>query len=151
MKLTSTAFEDQKVLPTKFTCQGEGVNPPLTISGVPETGKSLALIVDDPDAPAGTWTHWTLWNLPPTTVEIPENWVIPDSIIEGTTSFGEQTYGSPCPPNGSHRYFFKIFALDQLLDLPSSSSAEELEQAMQGHVLDSAMLMGTYQRTQSAN
>lgn len=146
MKLTSTAFENQKEIPEKYSCQGENTNPPLTISGVPETSKSLALIIDDPDAPSGTWSHWTLWNIPPTTTEIPESWVIPDSIIEGMTSFGEQTYDGPCPPNGSHRYFFKIFALDQELELDKATTAEELEQAMKGHVLDSATLMGTYQK-----
>lgn len=144
MKLTSTAFKDQESIPTEYTCKGEDKNPPLSISDVPQTAQSLALILDDPDAPSGTWTHWTLWNIPPTTTEIPENWTVPASITEGLTSFGKQEYGGPCPPSGIHHYQFKLFALDQTLDLPGNSTVEKLMSAMEGHVLDSALLIGTY-------
>ena len=105
---------------------------------------SLALIVDDPDAPAGDWVHWTVWNISPETVEITEG--SPPSGVEGTTDFGKTGWGGPCPPSGTHRYFFKLYALDQELDLDSSATKSEIETAITGHVLDKAELVGLYER-----
>lgn len=146
MKLTSSAFENNTNIPSKYTCQGDGVNPPLSVHEVPETTQSLALTVNDPDAPGGTWTHWTLWNLPPNTQEIPEAYQTEAPVIEGLTSFGNLGYGGPCPPSGRHRYYFKIFALNQSLDLKSGSTIAQLEAAMEGKILASAELMSTYQK-----
>lgn len=145
MKISSIAFQPDSKLPTKYTCDGEGVSPPLTIGEVPENTKSLALIVDDPDAPAGIWVHWVLFNIPPSTVEISEN-SVPQNSMQGVTSYGDNKYGSPCPPSGVHRYFFKLYALDIMLDLPASTTAQDLEKTMDGHILDQAELMATYNR-----
>lgn len=145
MKITSTAFEHNTQIPSKYTCDGDNSNPPLTIEGVPETAKSLVLIVDDPDAPVGDWVHWTVWNIPSTTKEIAEN-SVPQGI-QGTTDFGTISYGGPCPPSGSHRYFFKLYALDSELDLPSTAKKADIEKAIEPHTLDSTHLMGLYQRT----
>jgi len=145
MKITSSAFEQNQSIPSKYTCDGENINPPLSVSGVPENAQSLALIFDDPDAPAGTWIHWVVWNIDPKTAEIPEN-SAPAEATEGTTSFGKPGYGGPCPPSGEHRYFFKLYALDTKLDLDLSAGADRLEAAMKGHVLAEAELMGVYSR-----
>lgn len=147
MRLTSTAFEHQQSIPPKYTCDGNDINPPLAWSSVPANAKSLALIVDDPDAPMGTWVHWTMWNIDPKTTEIAEN-SVPAGAIQGVTSSNENAYGGPCPPSGVHRYFFKLYALDTILELPTSSNKAVLEAAMKGRVLASAELMGTYQRLQ---
>lgn len=149
MKITSAAFQHNGNMPSKYTCDGENINPPLSINDVPTAAKSLVLIVDDPDAPMGIWVHWTVWNIDPATTEIAENSVpkgIDGSAVEGTTSFGERGYGGPCPPSGTHRYFFKLYALDTLLDLPSSAKAGDIEKAASGHILDKAELMGLYKR-----
>lgn len=145
MKLTSSAFLHNSEIPSKYTCDGENINPPLGISGVPEGAKSVALISDDPDAPAGTWVHWTLWNISTATAEIPEN-SAPEGAIEGKTSFGKLGYGGPCPPSGTHRYFFKLYALDTIVNLDSSASKEDVLSAIEGHILDQAELIGTYRR-----
>jgi len=145
MKIASTAFKPDEMIPSKYTCDGENVNPQLNISGIPEDAESLVLIVDDPDAPGGTWVHWTVWNIDPGTNEIAEN-SIPGGAIEGVTDFGVTGYGGPCPPSGTHRYFFKVYALDTTLDLDSSATAKGVEDAMQGHILDSAELIGLYER-----
>ena len=145
MQLTSPAFSHNEAIPKKYTCDGDNINPPLTITDVPKDTKSLALIIDDPDAPMGTWVHWTVWNMDPGMTEIAEN-SVPNGV-EGYTSSGKPGYGGPCPPSGTHRYFFKLYALDTLLDLSPRTDASQLEQAMQGHVLDSAELMGTYSRS----
>lgn len=144
LSLKSTAFKNNDSLPSKYTCQGEDINPPLEINGVHPATKSLVLIMDDPDAPAGIWTHWTAWNIPPATTNIAEN-SKPDGV-EGTTSFGKPGYGGPCPPSGTHRYFFKLFALNTILDLPSSANKEDLEKAMKGYILDKTELIGLYQK-----
>lgn len=141
MQLTSSAFTDE--IPSVYSCDGQNVNPPLTISGTPVESKSLALIVDDPDAPRGDWVHWVVWNIDPGTTDITEN-SVPGT--EGTTDFGTAAWGGPCPPPGTHRYFFKLYALDTTLDLPSTSTKADLESAMQGHVLEQTELVGTYQR-----
>lgn len=136
MKLSSPVFDSNTTIPSKYTCDGENVNPPLSISNIPVGTKSLALIVDDPDAPAGTWTHWIVLNIDPSTTEIAEN-SVPAGATQGTTSFGTAKWGGPCPPSGTHRYFFKLFALD--------SQPNSLE-GMDGHILGQAELVGIYKR-----
>jgi Raf kinase inhibitor-like YbhB/YbcL family protein len=144
MKIESPAFAAQQKIPKKYTCEGEDHSPPLTFSGVPAQAKSLALIVDDPDAKHGTFDHWIAWNLPPTTNVLAEGAFVPRQGING---FGQKHYRGPCPPPGApHRYFFKLYALDALLTLPESSSKEDLEKAMEGHILMRAELVGLYQR-----
>ena len=143
MKLTSPAFEHNQMIPKKYTCQGEDINPPLAISGIPEGTKSLVLIMDDPDAPGGNWDHWLIYNIAPT-AEIKEN------SVPGTQTrndFGRLDYGGPCPPLGTHRYFFKLYALDTTLVFKGAPSKEALEKAMQGHILEKAELIGLYQKT----
>ncbi len=144
MKLTSTAFGNNENIPAKFTCEGENINPPLEINEVPAGAKSLVIIVDDPDAPTGDWVHWTVWKIKPDTKGISED-SIPAGAVEGMTDFGEPGYGGPCPPSGTHRYQFKIFALDTLLNLAASAKKQDIETAMEGHILDQAMLVGLYQ------
>jgi len=143
MKITSTAFKHNEPIPEKYTCKGRGINPPLVVSDVPETAQSLVLIVDDPDAPSGLWTHWTAWNIDPKTTEIKEN-STPSDAIEGITSAQTNGWHPPCPPSGTHRYFFKIFALDTHLDLPSSTNPDQLKSAMQNHVFAQAELIGLF-------
>lgn len=145
MKIESPAFKNNENIPAKYTCDGQDVNPALKISEVPEGAKSLVLIVDDPDAPMGTWVHWTVWNIATSTSEITEN-SVPEAAIEGLTDFGKPGWGGPCPPSGTHRYFFKLFALDMTLDLDSSAKIEDLETEMQGRILAQAELIGLYQR-----
>ncbi len=145
MKISSSAFKNNEFIPSKYTCDGENINPPLSISGAPKNTKSLALIVDDPDAPHGTWIHWTIWNIDPKIGEICAN-STPPNATEGITSFGKPGYGSPCPPSGTHRYFFKIYALDTKIDLLASSKVNELEKAIEGHILDNAEIIGLYSR-----
>jgi len=141
--VSSSAFENNRAIPPKYTCDGEDVNPPLKIEGVPEEAKSLALIVEDPDAPAGLWIHWVVWNIPPT-VTIKEN-SVPGT--EGMTTSRARVYGGPCPPSGTHRYFFKVYALDTKLDLSENSGKREVEKAMQNHVLAGGELIGLYSRS----
>ena len=145
MKILSSSFNPNENIPSKFTCDGESINPSFQILDVPENAQSLALISDDPDAPSGTWVHWIVWNIDPQTTEIKEN-SVPNGAVEGTTSFGNTGYGAPCPPSGTHRYFFKLFALDTKLDLPSSTTANQLEQAMGNHIIEKAELIGLYSR-----
>ncbi|HEY3037142.1 MAG TPA: YbhB/YbcL family Raf kinase inhibitor-like protein [Pyrinomonadaceae bacterium] len=150
IKLSSTAFQDGEMIPTKYTCNGANVSPPLEWSGVPQTAKSLALICDDPDAPGKTWVHWVVFDLPASRTSLPEN-VPPQETIadggkQGTTDFKKIGYGGPCPPSGTHRYFFKIHALDTDLNLNSRTTKDQLLQAMKGHVLAQGELMGRYKR-----
>jgi len=145
LTLSSTAFEHEGTIPSKYTCDGEDINPPLKIEGVPEGTQSLTLIVDDPDAPAGTWVHWILFGMSPEVTEIPEN-TVPESASEGVNSWDKHEYGGPCPPSGTHRYFFKLYALDTKLALAAGATKAELEQAMEGHILAETVLMGTYER-----
>ncbi|MBI4022890.1 YbhB/YbcL family Raf kinase inhibitor-like protein [Candidatus Berkelbacteria bacterium] len=146
MKLTSPAFEQSGAIPTRYTCQGGDVSPPLAIADVPDGTKSLALIVDDPDAPVGLWVHWLVWNLDPTLTEIPAG-TVPRGGVEGTTSAKTTGYHGPCPPDREHRYYFKVFALDTLLELPPSTAKADLEAAMEGHIVNHAELMGRYEQT----
>lgn len=143
MKITSTAFTDSTSIPLKYTCQGDNINPELKIEGVPENAKSLALIMDDPDAPMGTWVHWVVWNISPDITTIPQN-SVPAESIEGITSFGKSGYGGPCPPKGVHRYYFKLYALNDKLNIPKNSNKEDLLKAMDGKIIQQAELMGTY-------
>ncbi len=147
MQITSPAFTHNDSVPSKYTCDADDINPPLQISGIPEGTQSLALIVDDPDAPRGDWVHWLVWNIDPSTSEIPEN-SVPANAIQGLTDFQRNDWGGPCPPSGTHRYFFKLYALDSTLDIPASSQKADLESAMQNHILSQAELVGLYQRNQ---
>jgi Raf kinase inhibitor-like YbhB/YbcL family protein len=152
--LTSPAFQAGAEIPARYTCEGEGCSPPLQWSGVPPDAKSLVLIVDDPDcpdpqAPRNTWVHWLLYNLPPTTVSLAEGvppQALPAGTLEGVTDFKRTGWGGPCPPIGRHRYFFRLFALDITLPDLHRPSRTRLEQAMKGHLLAGAELMGTYQK-----
>ncbi|MBN2120821.1 MAG: YbhB/YbcL family Raf kinase inhibitor-like protein [Candidatus Omnitrophica bacterium] len=142
MKLTSPEFKHNELIPKKFTCQGQDVNPALVIEGVPQDTQSLSLIVDDPDAPMGTWVHWVVFDIP--VVSKIEESSIPGK--QGFNDFGREDWGGPCPPSGTHRYFFKLYALDTSLNLKEGISKEELEGAMQGHILDKAELIGLYKK-----
>ncbi len=145
MKIISSVFKDGGNIPAKYTCSGEGINPPLQWSQVPVNTKSLVLIVDDPDAPSGVFSHWVLWNIPAHISELKENSVPINSEI-GVGSNGENKYVSPCPPSGIHHYRFKLFALDSELFLPASSRQIHLEQAMGGHILDQTMVVGLFKK-----
>lgn len=145
LKISSPVFPHDGTIPPKFTCDGTDVNPPLSVAGIPEKTRSLALIVDDPDAPARTWVHWVVWDIPPGTGEIPEN-SVPAGATQGTNDFGKQRYGGPCPPSGTHRYFFKLYALDAPLALKPGASKGQVEEAMKGHILGQAELIGRYRR-----
>lgn len=145
VKITSPAFKQREYIPSKYTCDGKDVNPPLTIENIPSGTKSLALIVDDPDAPRRTWVHWVVWNVDPGTREIKEQ-SIPAGAIQGMNDFGNRDYGGPCPPSGTHRYFFKLYALDTALTLGPDSTKAALEVAMKGHILAEAELIGLYER-----
>jgi len=146
MKITSSAFLDNDKIPPKYTCDSENVNPPLTLSAVPKEAQSLVLIMDDPDAPGGTFTHWVVFNIPPSTMQILEN-SVPENSIQGATDFGKVGYGGPCPPSGTHRYFFKLYALDSVLELSEGASKEEIEDAMEDHIIDSCQIIGLYSRS----
>jgi Raf kinase inhibitor-like YbhB/YbcL family protein len=140
----SPAFENNKRIPAKYTCDGDEVNPPLTIEGAPEETKSLVLIIDDPDASIGTWNHWLVWNILPTTRKIEENTVLG---TQGVNTAGKRAYGGPCPPSGTHRYFFKVYALDATLNSNPNSRKEDVEKAMEGHILAKGELLGLYRRS----
>jgi hypothetical protein len=146
LKLSSTAFSHNGQIPQKYTCDGTDVNPPLVIENVPTGARSLALIVDDPDAPTGSWVHWVVWNIDPATKEIKEN-SVPRSASQGITDFRTPKYNGPCPPSGTHRYFFKLYALDTTLALNHHAAKPILEQAMKGHILAQTELIGLYART----
>ncbi|MGK7924506.1 MAG: YbhB/YbcL family Raf kinase inhibitor-like protein [Spirulina sp.] len=143
MKLASPAFAHNAPIPQQYTCQGEDISPPLTIDNIPEGTIALALIVDDPDAPMGTWDHWLIWNLQPAG-EIQEG-SAPGT--QGQNSWGRNDYGGPCPPRGTHRYFFKLYALDSELALPKGTTKAQLEAAMEGHILERAELLGLYKKS----
>ncbi len=142
LSVTSPAFANNGRIPAKYTCDGNDVNPPLSIEGIPEGTKSLVLIVDDPDAPRGTWDHWIVWNIPPAQ-KIEEN-SVPGT--EGLNDSGRRSYGGPCPPSGTHRYFFKVYALDTTLNLSPNSRKRDVEKAMMGHILAQGQIVGLYSR-----
>ena len=143
ISITSSSFQAGGDIPAKFTCDGTNVSPALQIGGVPNEAKSLVLLVDDPDAPRGLFTHWIIWNIDPKTTRVAEN-SAPGAGVQGTNDFGKRNYGGPCPPSGTHRYFFKIFALDTKLELKPNARRAELDAAMRGHVLAQGELMGRY-------
>ena len=145
MKLTSPAFGNNGDIPSKYTCDGEDINPPLKIEGVPKNAKNLVLIIDDPDAPAGVWVHGVAFNIDPETTSIEER-SGPKSGVAGKNSWGKNSYGGPCPPSGIHRYFFKLYALDKKLDLDGSATKAEVEKAMEGHIIEKAEFVGKYSR-----
>lgn len=145
MKITSVAFQNNTKIPSKYTCDGENINPPLEFVDVPNNTKSLVLIVDDPDAPSKTWVHWVVYNINPDVTEVEEN-SIPEGGIEGMTDFGKPGYGGPCPPSGTHRYFFKLYALDATFDIPQNATKQMVEEKMEGHILDKAEFIGFYSR-----
>lgn len=144
MKITSPAFKAREPIPAKYTCDGENVSPPLVFHDIPSDAVSLALIVDDPDAPNGTFDHWIVWNLAPSLKGLAIGAQVP---MQGTNHYQVQEYRGPCPPQGpAHRYYFSLFALDSMLDLAAGATKEELEDAMEGHILDEAEIIGLYKR-----
>jgi Raf kinase inhibitor-like YbhB/YbcL family protein len=146
MKITSSAFTEGAAIPKTFTGDGKNISPPLHIEGVPAGTKSLVLIVDDPDAPRGTWNHWLIWNIDPQTKDIAEG-AVPSGSVQGTSDFGSAKYGGPSPPSGTHRYFFRLYALDSALKLSASTKRSRLDQEIaQHHILAEAKLMGKYSR-----
>jgi len=144
MKIVSLAFQNNSKIPGKYTCHGENINPPLSFLDIPQDAKSLALIMDDPDASAKTWVHWVVYNINPKTTKVDEN-TIPQGGIEGMTDFGKTGYGGPCPPSGVHRYFFKLYALNTILKLQNADK-KMVEEKMQGYIIDQAELIGLYNR-----
>ena len=148
MKITSSAFSDGALIPIKYTCDGDDISPPLVWSDIPENTASFVLINDDPDAPVGTWDHWILFNLDGKTTELAENVDLSKlaGVQLGRNSWRRNDYGGPCPPYGTHRYFFKLYALDMKLDLPAGSSKQDIKKAMAGHILAEAELLGRYKR-----
>lgn len=150
IQVVSPAFDPQTSIPIKYTCRGRDISPPLEWTDIPGAVKSFALIVDDPDAPMGTWVHWVLFNIPASTRSLPEN-VPPgprldDGSVQGVGSAGENGYQGPCPPSGRHRYYFKIYALDTELNLPPSANKNAVVAAIQGHVLAQGQLMGYFSK-----
>ena len=150
IQITSSAFEDGGMIPRSYTCDDRDVSPDLAWAGVPGETKTLALICDDPDAPVGTWVHWVLFNIPPgetgLAAEIAPEAELASGARHGTNDFRRLGYGGPCPPGGTHRYFFKLYALDIRLDLDSGATKAQVEEAMQGHILAEGQLMGRYSR-----
>ncbi|MDH7602220.1 MAG: YbhB/YbcL family Raf kinase inhibitor-like protein [Armatimonadota bacterium] len=150
LTVTSSAFKDGGMIPRKYTADGANVSPPLAISGIPTAAKSLAIICDDPDAPRGTFVHWVLFNWPSGSKSIPENVPtkerLPNGAIQGKNDFGKIGYGGPAPPYGVHRYYFKAYALDKMLDLKPGITKRQLEDAMKGHILAQGHIMGRYGR-----
>jgi Raf kinase inhibitor-like YbhB/YbcL family protein len=145
LQITSPAFQNDGQIPRLYTCDGKDINPALVIAGVPQGTRSLALICDDPDAPVGIWVHWVVWNIDAGVKEIKEN-TVPSGAVQGINDFRKHAYGGPCPPSGTHRYFFKVYALDQMLQISPNSTKADLERAMKGHVLAEGQLVGLYQR-----
>jgi Raf kinase inhibitor-like YbhB/YbcL family protein len=147
MKITSSAFHHQQKIPRKYTCDGQDINPPLAFADVPQAARSLVLLVDDPDAPRGTWVHWLVYNIHPAVREVKEQ-SVPRDGIEGLTSSSKPGYAGPCPPSGTHRYFFKLYALDAMLvfDRPQRVDTKMVEEHMKDHILEQAELVGLYSR-----
>ena len=151
LDVTSSAFEGGGAIPARYTCDGLDISPPLSWSPVPNGTRSLALIAEDPDAPRGAFAHWVIYNLPPDTRRLPEDvpnrQTLPGGALQGMNGAGSIGYTGPCPPGGTHRYFFKVYALDTELDLGAGATREEVVSAMEGHVLAEGRLLGTYQRS----
>ena len=145
MKLTGSAFVDGGNIPSKYTCDGKNISPPLQISDVPEEAEALVLIMDDPDAPMGTFVHWVVWNIPKDTGNIPEG--TEPGGVQGITDFGKTGYGGPCPPSGTHSYRFRLYALNKKLDLKEKAGKKDVEIAMEGYIIESVLLTGRYKRS----
>ncbi len=149
MKLTTAAFKEGGIIPSVYTCEGKNINPPLEISGAPPQAKCLVLIMDDPDVPKslrpeGMYDHWVVFNMPPNTHKIGEHSTPPG--VQGKNTAGKNQYIGPCPPDREHRYFFKLYALDKLLELPPGATKKEVEKAMHGHTIAQCQLMGRYEK-----
>lgn len=145
MQVTSSDFQDMEPIPERFGYDVENINPSLTFSEIPEDAESLLLLVDDPDAPGDTYTHWILYNMSPSTLQIVEG-ELPMSGLQGFNDYGEDSYGGPKPPSGTHRYFFKLFALDKMLEFEEGTKVDRaaIDEAIEGHIIDEAQLVGTY-------
>jgi len=150
INVTSTAFKEGQPIPKQYTCDGINISPPLEWSGVPKNAKTIAIICDDPDAPAGTWVHWVLYNLPADKIGLIENTPATETLsgggMQGTNDFKKIGYGGPCPPSGTHRYFFKVYALESELSLKPGATKADVEKGMEGHIVSQGQLMGTYKR-----
>jgi Raf kinase inhibitor-like YbhB/YbcL family protein len=150
IKVTSVAFQQGQPIPLQYTCAGVNISPPLEWSGVPKTAKTIAIVADDPDAPGGTWVHWVLYNVPADNIGFVENVPASETLkaggFQGKNDFGKIGYGGPCPPSGTHRYFFKLYAVDAELPLKAGATRAELEKALEGHIVAQGQLMGTYHR-----
>lgn len=146
MNIISSAFKNNELIPKRYTCDGDGISPPLLIDDIPAETKSLALIVNDPDAPNGDFAHWLVWNINPKKVEVLENGHFPGSI-EGLSDSGVMSYVSPCPPGGVHHYLFNVYALDTMLQLDPHASKKDLREAIDGHIIDNTVLTGLYARS----
>ncbi|MBC1236630.1 YbhB/YbcL family Raf kinase inhibitor-like protein [Nostoc sp. 2RC] len=150
MKLESSAFKSNELIPAKYTCDGKDISPPLLWDEIPIGTQTIALIVDDPDAPGRIFVHWLVYNIPNTTHQLTEHTptvkTLPNGAVQGKNDFGKFGYGGPCPPSGIHRYFFKLYALDKSLDLATGATKNQILAAMEGHILASAELIGRYQR-----
>jgi len=150
MQLTSTAFKEGQPIPRQYTCDGVNISPPLEWSGVPKTAKTITIVADDPDAPSGTWVHWVVYDLPAENIGLVENLPATANLkaggFQGANDFRKIGYGGPCPPSGTHRYFFKVYALDLELPLKAGATKAEVEKAMEGHIVAQGQLMGTYNR-----
>lgn len=148
--LTSTAFKEGEKIPRKFTCDGDDISPPLKWTSAPSETKSLALITDDPDAPMGTWVHWVIFNIPPSVKDLAEGVPVKDLLqsgaLQGRNDSRTIGYSGPCPPGGTHRYYFKLYALDTTLSLKSGCTKPDVVKAMDGHIMAQAQLMGRYSR-----
>jgi Raf kinase inhibitor-like YbhB/YbcL family protein len=150
MQVTSSAIKDGEPIPRPYTCDGVNISPPLEWNGTPKSAKTIAIIADDPDAPAGTWVHWVVYNLPAENIGLVENLPLTEELkaggFQGKNDFQKVGYGGPCPPSGTHRYFFKVYAVDTELPLKAGATKAEVEKAMQGHIVAQTQLMGTYSR-----
>ena len=150
MQITSSAFTEGSMIPAKYTCDGQDISPPLEWENAPTVTKSFAIISDDPDAPVGTWVHWVVYNIPSNIMKLDEN-VKPEKEFEngmrqGNNSWPKIGYGGPCPPSGTHRYYFKLYALNTILNIEPGATKEQVLQAMKGHIIKEAQLMGKYKR-----
>lgn len=150
MKIKSTAFENKGMIPGRYTCDGEDISPPLEWHDTPDGTQSFSLICDDPDAPMGTWVHWVVYDIPPNINALPEHTPSENELTnggkQGRSDFGTIGYGGPCPPSGTHRYFFKLYALDSYVGLHPGATKEQLMKAMKGHILEESTLIGNYRR-----
>lgn len=150
IKVTSIDFKEGELIPSLFTCEGENISPQISWVDYPKNTKSFALIADDPDAPMGTWVHWVVYNIPSNISELKQNFPLdkefPNGIKQGITDFAKTGYGGPCPPSGIHRYFFKVYALDTILNAPNKLTKKDLLKAMEGHILAKGELIGKYRR-----